>query len=45
MSLMQRGASTDPDSYEYGSHSRASQYYGELHWDGAWPLVRQKIGK
>ena len=37
--------STDPDSYEYGSFSRASQYYGELHWGGAWPLVLQKIGR
>jgi hypothetical protein len=37
--------SADPDSYEYGSFNRASQYYGELHWAGAWPLVLQKIGK
>jgi len=36
---------TDPDSYEYGSFIRASQYYGQLHWSGAWPLVQQKIGK
>jgi hypothetical protein len=37
--------STDPDSYEFGSFNRASQYYGNLHWGGAWPLVVQKIGK
>jgi hypothetical protein len=35
---------TDPDSYEYASFSRASQYYGDLHWSGAWPLVLRKIG-
>jgi hypothetical protein len=36
---------TDADSYEYASFNRASQYYGDLHWSGAWPLVQQKIGK
>ena len=31
----------DPDSYEYGSPDRASQYYGELHGSGGCgPLVR-----
>ena len=37
--------STDPDTYEYGSFNRASQYYGDLHWGGAWPLVLRKIGR
>jgi hypothetical protein len=36
---------TDPDSYEYRSFSRRSQYYGELHWGGAWPVILQKIAK
>jgi hypothetical protein len=36
---------TDPDSYEYSSFNRGSQYYGELHWGDAWPLVRRKIGR
>lgn len=35
----------DPDSYEYPSPDRASQYYGELHWTIARPLLRQKIGQ
>jgi hypothetical protein len=36
---------TDPDSYEYSSFDRASQYYGDVHWSGAWPIVQRKIGK
>ena len=36
---------TDPDSYEYSTFSRASQYYGRLHWAGAWPSVEKKVGK
>jgi hypothetical protein len=36
---------TDPDSYEYSSFSRPSQYYGELHWAGAWPILVRKVGK
>lgn len=36
---------TDPDSYEFSSFSRTSQYYGELHWAGAGPIVRAKIGR
>jgi hypothetical protein len=34
----------DVNSYEYGSPERRSQYYGELHWTTAWPLLRQKLG-
>jgi hypothetical protein len=33
----------DQNSYEYHSSARASQYYGELHWTMAWPLLRQKM--
>jgi hypothetical protein len=34
----------DVDSYEYGSSDRQSQYYGELHWTTAWPLLERKFG-
>jgi hypothetical protein len=33
----------DADSYEYGSPDRASQYYGELHWTTAWPLLTARF--
>jgi hypothetical protein len=35
---------TDENSYEDGSPDRFSQYYGELHWTTAWPLLLQKFG-
>jgi hypothetical protein len=35
----------DENSYEYPSPERASQYYGQLHWTVAAPLLRQKIGR
>jgi hypothetical protein len=35
----------DPDSYEYPSPDRASQYYGELHWTIARPLLKQRLGR
>jgi len=35
---------TDADSYEHGSSDRASQFYGELHWTTALPLLRTKLG-
>lgn len=35
---------TDPNSYEYFSADRQSQFYGELRWVSAWPLLRQKLG-
>jgi hypothetical protein len=34
----------DENSYEYGSPERSSQYYGELHWTTAWPLLHEKYG-
>lgn len=37
--------STDENSYEYHSHDRASQYYGDLHWTIARPLLQQKLGR
>lgn len=35
----------DPDCYENGRSERPSQYYGELHWTTALPLLRQKFGR
>jgi hypothetical protein len=44
------GASTghddsDANSYEYGSPERRSQYFGDLHWTTALPLLRQRLGE
>jgi hypothetical protein len=36
---------TDPDSYEYGNADRPSQYYGDLRWTTAWPVLQQKFGR
>jgi hypothetical protein len=36
--------STDLQSYEYRSASRREQYFGEMHWDLAWPLLRERLG-
>jgi hypothetical protein len=36
---------TDPDSYEYANADRPSQYYGELRWTTAWPVLVQKFGR
>ncbi len=38
-------ATRDRDSYEYGSADRAVQYYGALHWDGAWGALVKKLGR
>ena len=35
----------DESSYEYPSPDRAAQYYGELHWTTAGPLLQRKLGK
>jgi hypothetical protein len=34
---------TDEDSYEYIHADRPSQYYGELHWTVAEPLLRRRL--
>ncbi len=34
-------ASTDAQSYEYESAARREQYFGELHWDLARPLLQR----
>jgi hypothetical protein len=40
-----RDDTADPDSYEYFSADRASQYFGTLHWAAAGPLLKQKLGR
>jgi hypothetical protein len=35
--------SADESSYEYPSPDRAAQYYGELHWSTARPLLAQRL--
>jgi hypothetical protein len=35
--------SGDENSYEYPSPDRAAQYYGDLHWTNARPLLEQKL--
>jgi len=37
--------SDDEGSYEFESADRASQYYGELRWTRAWPLLEQRLGR
>lgn len=34
----------DENSYEFGRPDRQSQYYGQLHWSTAWPLLYRKFG-
>jgi hypothetical protein len=38
-------ATGDGNAYEYGSADRASQYYGTMHWDGAWDALVKKLGR
>jgi hypothetical protein len=35
---------TDDHSYEYFTHNRPSQFYGELHWTRAWPVLVERVG-
>jgi len=35
---------SDANSYEYGNPERRSQYYDELHWTTARPLLEQRLG-
>lgn len=35
----------DRDCYDYGNADRASQYYGTLHWNGAWHALVKKLGQ
>ena len=36
---------SDRQSYEFGSASRPEQYYGDLHWDIAGPLLKERLGR
>jgi hypothetical protein len=36
-------SSTDAQSYEYESAARREQYYGELRWNLAWPLLERRL--
>jgi hypothetical protein len=36
--------SRDQASYEFASAARPAQYYGDIHWDLAWPLLRDRLG-
>ncbi len=36
--------SQDARSYEYGAANRREQFYGDLHWDIAWPLLEKRLG-
>jgi hypothetical protein len=36
--------SKDVQSYEYASADRREQYYGDMHWDIAGPVLQQKFG-
>jgi hypothetical protein len=36
--------SKDVQSYEYGSATRREQYYGQMRWDIAEPLLRERFG-
>jgi hypothetical protein len=35
---------TDPNSYEYFTSDRQAQFYGELRWNSAWPLLKKRLG-
>jgi hypothetical protein len=36
---------TDENSFEYANADHPSQYYGELRWTTAWPVLEQKFGR
>ena len=36
--------SKDKQSYEYPTADRREQYYGDMHWDTAGPLLKEKFG-
>jgi hypothetical protein len=37
-------ATRDVHSYEYDSAARREQYYGDMHWDVAWPMLQSRFG-
>jgi hypothetical protein len=36
--------SDDVQSYEYYSAHRHEQFFGDMHWDRAWPLLEKRLG-
>jgi hypothetical protein len=36
---------SDEHSYEFGNADRPAQYYGDLRWTAAWPVLEQKFGR
>jgi hypothetical protein len=36
---------TDEHSYEHANADRPSQYYGEVRWTTAWPVLEEKFGR
>lgn len=36
--------STDVRSYEYASAARPEQYFGNMRWSLAWPLLHRRFG-
>jgi hypothetical protein len=37
--------STDERSYEYRNSDRVGQYYGDVHWADAGPLLQRRFGR
>ena len=35
----------DRRSYEFDSAARREQYYGDMHWDIAWPMLARRFGR
>ncbi len=38
-------ASTDRASYEFHSAARPQQFFGDMHWDLAWPMLEARLGR
>jgi len=38
-------ASRDRASYEFHSAARPQQFFGEMHWDLAWPILEARLGR
>ena len=36
---------TDEHSYEYGNADRRAQYYGDMRWTTAWPVLQARFGR
>jgi hypothetical protein len=36
--------SGDAQTYEYSAANRREQFFGDLHWGAAWPLLEKRLG-